>query len=160
KNGMGTVLESENHFAAATKLYEEAVALYVELSGPEAPAVANTTFNLANGAVGAEQWDKAEASYRKAIDLAAKIYPDSNYNIEIFRVAYGMMLNKRHRFGEAKTVFARVLAHAERDPSFRDDEVYRVAEFCTALAEYGLEPTAPHAAAFARLATPPAGASP
>jgi tetratricopeptide (TPR) repeat protein len=155
KNSMAATLSVDKRAEEAIPLYREALALDVELGGPETPEVANTTFNLADAEAATGAWDKAEADFRRSIDLAAKIYPDPNSNVEIFRVSYAMMLNKLHRFADAEIVLKQVIARADRDATFKDNEVYRVAQLCIALADFGLDPTPQHRLAFAQFAKLP-----
>jgi len=158
KNAMAAAFDAEKRYADALPLYRAALAIDMDQRGELSPHVGNTVFNIAGAEAGAEQWDAAQADFLKSIELAAKIYPDTNENIEIFRVTYAMMLNRLHRFTEAKAVLRQVAVRAERDAGFKDDEVDHTAQLCDALADYGLDPTPEHQKAFERLSQLPQNA--
>ena len=119
----------------------------------------NTKFNIAGAAEGAEQWEKAERNYLQSIELAIRVMPDTNQNVEMFRTAYALFLNKRHRFGEAEPLFKLALSRADRNPQFRDDDVFKAAQFGLAIAQYAAAPTKEHLREFEVVSTPPADAN-
>src|SRR5262249_41195487 len=97
--------------------------------------------------------------YRRSIELAPKLWPETNENIEMFRAAYALFLNTRHRFAEAVPLFTTVIARADRNPEFLKQEVYVAAQLGRSIAAYALQPTADHLAAYKTFAPLPADAS-
>jgi tRNA A-37 threonylcarbamoyl transferase component Bud32/tetratricopeptide (TPR) repeat protein len=158
ENQLANVLDGDNQHAQALSLYENALAIYTELLGPESRNVVKMKFNIAGAAEALGQWEQAEKNYLESIKLAIKVLPDTNQNVEMFRMAYALLLNKRHRFGEAEPLFKLVLSRADRDPNFRDDDVFKAARFGLAIAEYAVAPTKEHLHAFELVSTPPADA--
>ena len=158
-NEMANVLQKNEEYAKALELYSVALALDTKWMGPVSASVANTRFNIAGAAEGAEHWEEAEKNYRDSIELAAKVFPDTNENIEMFRTAYALFLNKRHRFADAGTVFKIVIERAIRDPAFVDDDVYKAALLGRTLADYAAAATPGNRIEFERTSTLPEDAS-
>ena len=119
-------------------LYRQALAIYIAKIGPKATSVANTEFNVAGAAQLAGDFAEAERNYRACIALAAEVWPDSNENIEMFRASFALFLNQRGRFAEAVPLFEQVVARADRNPQFREDDVYVTAKLGLAVARYAL----------------------
>jgi len=150
KNSMASFLDSNSNYVEALKFYHEALSTYQEVLGEKSGAVARMQFNIATAAESAEHWDEAEQYYRDSIQLASTVWPESNGNIEMFRAAYALFLNKRDRFAESIPLFRTVLSRADKNPEFRDDEVFKATELGLAIALYAVEPSKEHLAEFTR----------
>jgi len=157
-NGIANVLQKQEQYAKALELYDNALALYGKWLGPESSRVAATKFNIAGAAESAEAWEQAEKNYRESIALAVKAWPDTNENVEMFRTALGLFLNKRHRFDEAEPWFKTALSRVDRNPKFREDDVFKAAQLGLAIAQYATAPTKEHRDEFERLSNLPADA--
>jgi len=143
-NDMANVLIRDEEHEQAMRLYNEALQIYQKSFGRNDGHVAGTTFNIAVTAEMAQEPDVAERNYKDAIALAAEVWPDTNENIEIFRTAYALMLNKQRRFEDAIALFNTVATRVDKDPQFKDSELYKTSRLGLAIAMWATEPTAAH----------------
>jgi tetratricopeptide (TPR) repeat protein len=159
-NNIASGLDGRGDHIGALQHYKEALAINLQAYGPRGGPVATVEFNIAGAAENAQQWDEADKYYRDCIDVARTAFPDSNENIEMFRTAYALFLNKRGRYAEAVPLFQAALARVERNAEFREDDVFKVATFGITIAEYGLEPSKGHLAEYEKAVALPADAGP
>jgi tetratricopeptide (TPR) repeat protein len=152
KNNSANMLNAIGNVADGLKGYHEALSLYEEILGAESGMVVSTKFNIAGVEENAEHWDEAEKYYRESIQLAGTVWPDSNEDVQMFRAAYGLFLNKRGRFTEAAPLFRLVIAHADKNPEFSDDDVFKATQLGLAIALYATERSPAQAAEFTRAA--------
>jgi len=158
-NLMGNIHSVDARYADALPLFQTALGLYVKWLGPESRSISGTKFNIAQAEENLGQWQQAENSYRESIELAVKVLPDTNENVEMFRTVYALFLNHRHRFDEAESLFKVAISRADRNPKFRDNDVFRAAQLGGAIAQYATAPTREHLSEFERASTLPADAT-
>jgi len=148
---LGNLLNDQGKSLEAVEQHKRAIAIDRALLGAKHKSVVLDTFNLANADADAGLSDDADANYREAIERAKELWPAKNTNIPMFTAAYALFLNTRHRFAESLPLFASVVARAETDPGFKQEDVYTFSLFGSALARYATDPSSANRAAFEQL---------
>jgi tetratricopeptide (TPR) repeat protein/predicted Ser/Thr protein kinase len=109
-NSLGLLLVDLNEIAAGKKLLEEALALRLELYGPDHPEYAAAVFNLGNAYLRAGDPVAAEASYRKSLAIRERVLPPDHPEVGLSLANIGVVLREGKRYDEALEMFRRALA--------------------------------------------------
>jgi len=144
----GNLLNDQGKAAEATEQHKRALAIKRAVMGPKHKSVALATFNLANASANAGLWEQADNNYRATIELAKELWPAKNTNIPMFTAAYALFLNTRHQFSESLPLFASILARADGDPEFKEEEVYTFSLLGSAIARYASDRSSDNRTAF------------
>jgi hypothetical protein len=136
-----SVANERGNTSDALRLQTEIMNAREQMLPEQHPQIARNHFNFAQLAQDAGGPKAAEMHFRKAIDIAERVWLPSDVNRLLFPVAYGTFLVHQSRVGEAATIARSVLANIEAHPELKEFDVYDLVLFMISLGEYGADHT-------------------
>ena len=103
-------LRDQARFSEAEVLYREALTLHEQVFGREHPETANSMVNLGNVLRNLQRDEEAKRLLRSGVAIKARLLGERHWDVLGDELTLAELLTSRRSFGEADSLFARVLA--------------------------------------------------
>jgi len=133
---LGAIKGARGESDKALELSAEALPIMENTFGEAHDSVAKLHFNIAGMYHDKGDVAQTESHLRKAVEIAERVWLESDTNVMLFRMIYASQLVETGKFEEARTQANKVKVSGERFAELKQVEYYSMATLIQAMADY------------------------